>query len=185
MKKSLCFTLLGADFKINLALLCGLSATYLLGTILPLFISVEISGQLFSPLLICGTNEGAVQIFLHSFLYFFLFPIVALVFATSFLGFALLPPAALVKGFFSALSVRAMIIEGDYVQALLIYGILLTLEAGILLLYLSQSMGASLVFFRGKGEGDSTFSQSLRQFAVTLGCMVVLAVGCGLIQYFS
>lgn len=181
MKKNICFRFMGVDFTVSPVLIFFLFVSYVVGGIMSVFLNVEISDKIFSPLIMVSSGKAAA-IFFSSLLYYFLFIVLGFIFATSYFGFLLFPLMTAIKGLFSALTVKSFLLVNNYYSALLYAGVLLTVEVGIILIYFSQSMFVSFKFFKNKGEKPE-FSDCLKQFTVSAVLMVLLAAVNGLVQY--
>ncbi|MEG1426846.1 MAG: hypothetical protein RSC76_04070 [Oscillospiraceae bacterium] len=191
MKKRLHFAVFGVEFDFYLFALFGICIFFIAGLVVSLFVSPMIADPIFSPLIIYSNIKSTDFLFIifHSFLYFMVFIVIALIFATSYFGFIIFPVLIFVKGLFSALSIDALFRLHQYMESLLIYAPLLTMEIGILLIYFAQCMCTSFSFAMSirsvnKNESSTTFIYCLKQFTLIVIFMSIMAVLCGFAQYF-
>ncbi len=173
MKKSLEFSVCGIRFKISLLIFLSFFLIYCLGMVFSFIIDIDLGDKLLSPLLLFYSGDGFLEILLHSFIYFFLFTVLALFFGTSYFGFFLIPVLVFFKAFFSCLSVSFLFFNSDYFLAFVFYGLFLSIEAAFLLIYFAQSFSFSFDLIKHK---KSSIDVGLSHGVFSLVFMSVIAV---------
>ncbi len=173
MNKKSRISILGAEFKFSFTDILILLSVHLLGLLTITIIDVNISESVFSPFTPLFFADILFAKVFHSFLYFLFFPIVGLFLGTSFFGFLFVPILVYLKGAFGGFTILHILENEDITTVFFNYGILLSVETAVLLIFLIQIMYSSLNI--AKNSSEDSFRNCFRQSALVFFIMSLLA----------
>ncbi|MFI3326050.1 MAG: hypothetical protein R3Y35_07730 [Clostridia bacterium] len=174
MRKEYEFKLFSINFKLSIIKLTIFLIIYLFGIVLGSLLNLSTQNQLYSPFLpLYFGNNNAINIF-HTILYYYMFPVLGLFFATSFFGFIFIPILILLKGIFTSICI-IFLLENNYIFAVFnFYGVLLTLEIFVLLIFFIQCFNISSNTI--KNQVDINFELCIKQTMLQIIFVTLLSV---------
>ncbi len=185
MKKMIKFRLFKTKFIVPISFFILIGLCFVFGIVVSFFLDFDTQNEIFSPFIISFKAQTgfALPIFLHSFLYFLLFPIIGFILGASFFGFFIIPFLMFFKAVFCAVALISLFSSGQTAVCFTLFAPLVTLEILALHIYLAQAMCVSKSLFAKDEEPSIIFQHSLRQFSIIALYMLCLSIFYGLWQY--
>lgn len=153
-------------------MLCVFIFTYLIGIILSLFLNLDITNSLYSPFVLMTYGSFSFAKVFHCLLYFYIFPIIGLLFASSLFGFLFIPFMLFIKGIFTGLSMIYLYENAFSIFG--IYSILLSAEIAILIIFAIQNFALSYSAMRN--SNTINFDNCVKYFSIEILLLSFLAI---------